>query len=66
MRADWNFFFPPDLKNYIKKGLKERGKHIAIQCGILVVTLWQDTKPFFCSSKKAHPNKTASIKMMVH
>ena len=60
MRADLKGF-PADLKKYIKKGLPERGQHIAVQCGNLVVTLWQDIKPFFCLSTNAHPNKTESV-----
>ena len=60
MRADRKGF-PADLKKYIKKGLPERGQHVAVQCRNLVVTLWQDTKPFFCSSTNADPNKTSSV-----
>ena len=52
--------FPAEFKKYVK-GLPERGQHVTVQCGNLVVTLWQDTKPFFCSSTNAHPNKTVPV-----
>ena len=44
-------WFPSRTQKYMKKGLPEEGQHISVQCGILVVTLWQDTKPFFVDSK---------------
>ena len=59
MRHDWKGF-PVEFK-YFKKGLPERGQHVAVQCGNLDVTLWEDTKPFFCSFTNTQPNKTVPI-----
>ena len=53
--------FPAECKKYVKKGLPDRGR-VAVQCGNLVVTLWQDTEQFFCSSTNEQPNKTAHHK----
>ena len=37
--------FPTQLKQFVKKGLPERGQSKTYQCGNLCVSVWQDKRP---------------------
>ena len=53
--------FPTSFKPYLKKGLANRGDHMAVRNGNLAVALWQDTKPICLASTNGDPDKTQDI-----
>ena len=53
--------FPADFKPFTKKGLSNRGDHMARQDGQLTVYLWQDNKPVVVIATNCDPAETGTV-----
>ena len=54
-------YLPNDLKTSAKRGLPNRSDFKFWQCGNLVATVWQDTKPVTTFSTNWDPNDTVTV-----
>ena len=45
--------FPSELKVIVKKGMKEWGNSITVQCENLTISVWQDNKPVTATNSGA-------------
>lgn len=53
--------FPTEFKSKMKKGLENRGDHLALQKDNMSIYLWQDTKPVVVVSSNAQSTSTTTV-----
>ena len=53
--------FPQQLKQFVKKGLPERGQSITYQCGNLRVSVWQDKQPSTTIATNSNPTSSNTV-----
>ena len=53
--------FPRELKQYLKKGLANRGDFVSKQSGYLSVHLWQDNRPVVLISSNTSPTEVSTV-----
>ena len=53
--------FPKQLKQFVKKGLPERGQSKTYQCGNLCVSVWQDKRPVTTIATNSDPTTSDTV-----